>query len=105
MRSAIAKPWVLYHRLLWHSLNCLTPSRKKLKRTSNAPAAKILMEHGARACTDVTGFGLVGHLLEMCRASEVFVAVDINAVPLYEGALDCLGMGITSSLQPANTRL
>jgi len=41
----------------------------------------------------------------MCRASEVFVAVDINAVPLYEGALDCLGMGITSSLQPANTRL
>merc|ERR1712048_84655 len=47
----------------------------------------------------------VGHLLEMCKASKVFVAVDIDAVPLYDGALECVGMGITSSLQPANTRL
>jgi len=73
--------------------------------TSNGAAASIVHEHGALACTDVTGFGLAGHLLEMCRGSKAFVALDLEKVPLYEGALDCLRMGITSSLQPANVRL
>jgi len=73
--------------------------------TPNSKPAGILRKHGAMACTDVTGFGLVGHLLEMCRGSESLVAVDIEKVPLYEGAQECVAMGITSSLQPANTRL
>merc|ERR1711904_765731 len=73
--------------------------------TSNGPSATILRDHGALACTDVTGFGLVGHLLEMCRGSNSFAAIDLEKVPLYDGALECLAMGITSSLQPANTRL
>eukprot|EP00929_Paragymnodinium_shiwhaense_P108538 TRINITY_DN74860_c0_g1_i1.p1 TRINITY_DN74860_c0_g1~~TRINITY_DN74860_c0_g1_i1.p1 ORF type:complete len:936 (+),score=227.58 TRINITY_DN74860_c0_g1_i1:109-2916(+) len=73
--------------------------------TSNAKAAAIAREHGAAACTDVTGFGLVGHLLEMCRAAGMRARVRLDRVPLYDGALQCIGMGITSSLQPANTRL
>lgn len=73
--------------------------------SSNGRAASIVRAHGASACTDVTGFGLVGHLLEMCRGSEATVALDLPRVPLLDGAMDCLAMGITSSLQPANTRL
>ena len=40
------------------------------------------------ACTDVTGFGLIGHATEMARASGVVVAIDVEAVPLLDGALD-----------------
>eukprot|EP00931_Biecheleriopsis_adriatica_P055737 TRINITY_DN33020_c0_g1_i1.p1 TRINITY_DN33020_c0_g1~~TRINITY_DN33020_c0_g1_i1.p1 ORF type:complete len:952 (-),score=188.51 TRINITY_DN33020_c0_g1_i1:44-2845(-) len=73
--------------------------------TSNSRPSEVLRAHGAKACTDVTGFGLVGHLLEMCKGSGATASIDLQSVPLYEGALECLEMGIESSLQPANTRL
>ena len=72
---------------------------------SSRDAARILREHGARACTDVTGFGLLGHLVEMTRASGVDAEVSLSALPLLEGAEDCVAAGVTSSLQPANVRL
>ena len=72
---------------------------------SNAAAAEVLAAHGARACTDVTGFGLLGHLYELASASQVRVAVDMSAVPLLDGAAECVAKGIFSSLQPANLRL
>ncbi|CAK9089316.1 unnamed protein product [Durusdinium trenchii] len=73
--------------------------------SSNGPAAKILHGHGANACTDVTGFGLIGHLLEMCSQSQLEATVELSKVPLYEGALETMAMGIESSLQVANVRL
>jgi selenide,water dikinase len=72
---------------------------------SNRQAAECLYRHGATACTDVTGFGLLGHLVEMVKPSGVDVALDLDAVPLLDGALETVGMGIFSSLQPQNVRL
>ena len=72
---------------------------------SNRIASQILFAHGATACTDVTGFGLLGHLLEMIKPSGVDVEIDLQALPLIDGALDTAQMGILSSLQPANVRL
>lgn len=72
---------------------------------SSRLAAECLLAHGASACTDVTGFGLLGHLVEMTEASGVQAELDLAALPLLEGAEDTVAMGILSSLQPANLRL
>ena len=61
-------------------------------------AAAILA--GAHAMTDVTGFGLAGHLLNICRASGV--AAELGEVPAYGGARAALAGGHASSLAPAN---
>ena len=72
---------------------------------SSRLASECLRRYGASACTDVTGFGLFGHLLEMTHASGVAARIELSALPLLEGALECVGAGIVSSLQAANTRL
>jgi selenide,water dikinase len=72
---------------------------------SNARAAEILRRHGVHAATDVTGFGLLGHLVEMVRASEVDVTLAIGQIPLLDGARETVARGIFSSLQPQNVRL
>lgn len=72
---------------------------------SNQAGAKILHRHGATACTDLTGFGLLGHLVEMTRPSGVDAELNMSALPLLDGAVDCVQAGIVSSLQPANVRL
>ena len=72
---------------------------------SNRVGAQILREHGGTACTDLTGFGLLGHLVEMTRPSGVDAEIDLSALPLLDGAQACVEAGITSSLQSANVRL
>jgi selenide,water dikinase len=72
---------------------------------SNLDAARCLQSYGATACTDLTGFGLVGHLIEMTKASEVDATIDRDALPLLDGALATVEAGILSSLQPQNLRL
>jgi selenide,water dikinase len=72
---------------------------------SNQAAAACVHRHGATACTDVTGFGLLGHLVEMTRASDVDVQLELAAVPLLDGAEETVAAGILSSLQPQNVRL
>jgi selenide,water dikinase len=69
---------------------------------SAAPAADCLLAHHATACTDVTGFGLLGHLLEMLRASRADAVLDPTAIPALDGALPLLRRGITSSLHADN---
>jgi selenide,water dikinase len=72
---------------------------------SNRAAMPCLIAHGATACTDLTGFGLLGHLVEMTRPSAVDAELELDALPLLDGAVETATAGILSSLQPANVRL
>jgi selenide, water dikinase len=73
---------------------------------SQAPLVPLLQELGCSACTDVTGFGLLGHLGEMLAASPAHLGVRLysGAVAALPGALELLGGGHASSLAPANAR-
>lgn len=64
--------------------------------------ASAILGPQARAMTDVTGFGLAGHLLEMLEASGVAARVQLDDVPMLPGAVELAGAGVGSSLQPAN---
>jgi selenide,water dikinase len=59
----------------------------------NGPAARAALHAGARCATDVTGFGLLGHLFKLARASRVSAVVDAAAVPYLDGARASLREG------------
>lgn len=65
-------------------------------------AAAALLAPDAHAMTDVTGFGLAGHLMEMLDASGAAAELDLAALPLLSGAADCAAAGHASTLAPAN---
>jgi len=69
---------------------------------SSAGAARVVRDHGATAMTDVTGFGLAGHALELARASELSIEINLERVPLYAGARELAAAGIESTLAPHN---
>ena len=69
---------------------------------SNAAAAKIFVESGATSMTDVTGFGFLGHLWEMVRGSKFGVLLNMSAIPIFDGAVELIANGTTSSLQESN---
>ncbi len=68
----------------------------------NADAARLALEHDVAAATDVSGFGLLGHLGEMLQASGVDAVIDVDRVPALPGALDLLARGIRSTAHEAN---
>ena len=70
---------------------------------SQAPLVELLAAHGCSACTDVTGFGLLGHLNEMVEASTgVDVQLQAEHVPALAGSLELLEAGVASTLAPSN---
>ena len=62
--------------------------------TLNRAASEAMMEVGVNACTDVTGFGLMGHLTGMLRASGVSATLSASAVPVLPGASELLEQGV-----------
>jgi selenide,water dikinase len=62
--------------------------------TLNRDASRIGAQHGVRGATDVTGFGLLGHLIEMTQASQVGVELAANAIPLLPGAIEYARQGV-----------
>ncbi len=73
-------------------------------RATNATAARIFKSYGVVACTDVTGFGLVGHLTEMLSVSRMGAAIRVSTVPLLPGVLELSDQGVASTLLPENRR-
>jgi selenide,water dikinase len=69
---------------------------------SNWEPAQIARKFDVQAVTDVTGFGLAGHLLEMLRASGHSATLQLDSIPLYDGATELIGQGIESTLAAAN---
>jgi selenide,water dikinase len=62
--------------------------------SSSREPARLMMEAGANACTDVTGFGLIGHAFEMAKASNVTFELAADFVPLLPDVLDLIAQGM-----------
>ena len=60
----------------------------------NKAAGEVMLEVGAHACTDITGFGLLGHACEMAEASRVQIQLDGGRLPTYAKVLEMAGMGL-----------
>ena len=66
----------------------------KVMTISAAQAAMEMRKTGAKACTDITGFGLLGHAYEMARASNVCLEIEAAQVPLLPDVLDLIARGM-----------
>ncbi|MCB0359365.1 MAG: selenide, water dikinase SelD, partial [Bdellovibrionales bacterium] len=69
---------------------------------SNAKAARLLSDAGATSATDVTGFGMLGHLAEMLAASDCSAELALEKILFLDGALEASERGIASSLYEEN---
>ncbi len=66
----------------------------KAMTTSAAAASKVMQKVGANACTDVTGFGLLGHAFEMAKGSRVTLEIESDRVPLLPDVLELISQGM-----------
>ncbi len=75
----------------------------RMMEQSNRSAAEIFRQYQVTSCTDVTGFGLAGHLTEMLKASRCAAVVNLEKLPVLAGAGFCINqLGIKSTLHEAN---
>ena len=70
----------------------------------NTPGTKLATMSGVHAMTDVTGFGLAGHLLEICRGSQVAASINFNDLPILKIARDFAEAGILTGARTATGR-
>jgi selenide,water dikinase len=66
----------------------------KSMTTLNQKASEIMQEIGVHACTDITGFGLLGHAAEMIEGTGVGMVIYANSVPIFPEAKEMAGMGM-----------
>lgn len=71
----------------------------------NGPAMAVALKYDLHACTDITGFALVGHALEMAEASGMLLELDYHALPFYPNALKLYASGETTGSNRANREL
>jgi selenide,water dikinase len=73
--------------------------------TLNKGAAEAMRAFDIHAVTDITGFGLAGHGLEMARASGVTLSIEMDALPILDQALEMYRQGVTTGVNASNIRL
>lgn len=66
----------------------------KMMTTLNKSARDVMVKYRVHACTDVTGFGMLGHLYEVAQGSDVQITLDVDAVDFMPEALELARMGI-----------
>ncbi len=76
----------------------------KIMVTLNKHAKDAMMLAKANACTDVTGFGLLGHSLEMAEGSDVTIELDSKEIPVVKGVYELAKMGLIPAGAYANKR-
>lgn len=79
----------------------LEPALREMERLNDV-ASRLVLEHGARAATDITGFGLAGHALGMARASGVGMRFVFASLPVYEDFYRLVKAGVTTGCTVAN---
>ena len=81
------------------AVEAMTLSMSSLNRS----AAEIMVEHGATACTDVTGFGILGHLCQIVNESKVTAEIEFSKLPLFPQVMDYAKAGIFSGANERNS--
>ncbi len=88
-------------KLPWRELERILPEVASL----NKKALETALNFDIHACTDITGFGLVGHVLELARGSGVQIDLLFDQLPFYPNALEMYGKGQTTGSNEANKKL
>jgi selenide,water dikinase len=73
-------------------------------RKLNKTACEVMLEVGANACTDISGFGLAGHLCEMALGSKVRINLDLALVPIYPATVKMMEKGIRTGVTLSNQK-
>lgn len=81
----------------------LEPALQEMERL-NSEAARLALEHGARAATDVTGFGMLGHALNVARSSAVGLRIRFDELPVHAGFWKLVARGVSTGCTDANRR-
>ena len=88
-------------KLPWRDLEVVLPEVASL----NKKAIEIALNFSIHACTDITGFGIIGHSLEIAKGSKVQINLLYNKLPFYPNALDMYRRGETTGSNRANRKL
>ncbi len=88
-------------RLPWSQIEAVLPQVAALNRA----AIEIALDFNVHACTDVTGFGLAGHALEMALGSGLRIDLDFDALPFYPNAIEMYRKGETTGSNAPNRKL
>ncbi len=88
-------------RLSWRELEAILPRVASLNRE----AIEIAIQFDVHACTDITGFGIIGHSLEMAKGSQMEIHLFYDQIPIYPHALEMYQRGETTGSNKANRKL
>ncbi len=88
-------------KLPWHDLEVILPEVAAL----NKKAIEIALNFDVHACTDITGFGIIGHCLEMAKGSGVQINLFYDKLPFYSKAMEMYRKGETTGSNKANKKL